>query len=465
MTGSRPGRYPPWPGLSYLGVTGLGGADHGSTRPLVSVQLLGPFAIHAGGRSAGPWRRTSAKWLLGLVFLSPKRQVTREVATDTLFGNLAPQAATNAMYNALSSARSTLSVLGHGAAGILAANRTSIYISPTAAIDVDLERHEKALETALRMSPGAGRDSALVQALSEEGVLLEDELYVEWPARRRQGLELARQEARLTLARDRSLGFGRSGERGVIEAWEGAFAHDLASEEAATALMIAYAAEGQRQLATRTYDRCRAGLGELGLEPSTALEQAREHATQQVVGAGPGRSAYLRRLESNLPPSLSTFIGRDAERAAIASLVRSLPLVTITGTGGSGKTRLALEVAKEFQTQGEVGAFLVELAAVTDETQVPAEVAAALGVREQVSRPLNDVLAEALSGQNLLVLMNNCEHVIAAAAEVVALLNRRCPRFARAGHLARAPRRRERECLQAWSALAATGPHCVAHRP
>ena len=56
--------------------------------PIVSVQLLGPFAIHASGRTAGPWRRTSAKWLLELVFLSPKRRVTREVAADTLFGIL-----------------------------------------------------------------------------------------------------------------------------------------------------------------------------------------------------------------------------------------------------------------------------------------------------------------------------------------------------------------------------------------
>jgi predicted ATPase/DNA-binding SARP family transcriptional activator len=410
-------------------VKGLVGAGDGSTKPTVSVQLLGPFAIHAGGRTAGPWRRTSAKELLALVFLSPNRRVTREIASDTLFGHLAPQGAANAMYNALSSARGTLSALGHGAADVLVADRTSVYISPTAPIDVDLERHEKALETALRMTPGHARDIALLQALSVEGVLLEDDLYAEWSASRRQRLELARQDARLALARDRSRGFGRSGAKGVIEAWEAVFSHDLASEEAATALMRTYVAEGQRQLAARTYDRCRAGLGELGLEPSVALERAHHDALQEVVGVGPSRSTDLRRLESNLPASLSTFIGRQAEWADISSLVRSSSLVTITGTGGSGKTRLALEVAKGLLAGGEMGAFLVELAAVTDDMQVPAEVAAALGVREQTSRPLNEVLPEALSGQNLLVLMDNCEHVIGAAAEVVALLGRRCPRL------------------------------------
>ena len=154
---------------------------------------------------------------------------------------------------------------------------------------------------------------ALLQALSVEGVLLEDDLYAEWSASRRQGLELARQDARLALARDRSLGFGRSGAKGVIEAWEAVFSHDLASEEAATALMTAYVAAGQRQLAARTYDRCRAGLAELGLGPSVALERAHENALHQVDGAGPSHSTDLRRLEEQ-PPSLSEHFHRPRRR-------------------------------------------------------------------------------------------------------------------------------------------------------
>ena len=103
--------------------------------------------------------------------------------------------------------------------------------------------------------------------------------------------------------------------------------------------------------------------------------------------------------------------------------------MTITGTGGSGKTRLALEVATRLFNEGHSGAFVVDLTAVTESTQVQAAVAAALGVREQVSRPTGEVLAEALSGQDLLVLMDNCEHVVGPAADLVALLNRRCPRL------------------------------------
>ncbi len=85
----------------------------------------------------------------------------------------------------------------------------------------------------------------------------------------------------------------------------------------------------------------------------------------------------------------------------------------------------------------------------TEGAQVEAAVAAALGVREQVSRPMGEVLAEALSGQDLLVLMDNCEHVVGPAAEVVALLNRRSPRLPRPGHIARTARRRS-ERLFSW---------------
>jgi DNA-binding SARP family transcriptional activator len=186
--------------------------------PRVQVQLLGSFAISVGAESAGPWTRLSAKRLLELVFLSPKRRITKEVASDTLFPDLAPRAATNAMYNALSAARAALADLGGPATGVLRTDRTHIYIPDDAPVLVDLEFHERALSTALEMPAGDGRDAALVEVLSEERVLLEDEAYSDWALRPRESLELARQDARLALARGRSLGLGRSGREDVIEA-------------------------------------------------------------------------------------------------------------------------------------------------------------------------------------------------------------------------------------------------------
>ena len=306
---------------------------------LLCAQMLGPFEIYRGDKVAGPWPRLSAKRLLALVLLSPKRRIAREVASEVLFPHLAPRSAANALYNALSSARAVLSVFGGPA--ILVADRTDIYISAAAPLSVDLELHERSIQAALAMQPGTDRDTALTHTLSEQGSLLEDEPYADWSLRRRERLELARQNARVVLARDRSMGVGCSGADGVIEAWEAVFSHDLASEEAAAALMATYASQGQRQLAARTYNRCRAGLDDLGLEPSAALERAYQHAKDEVLDSAWSRFAATPGLASNLPTPLSSFIGRESEQAEVCSLLRSTALVTVTGSGGAGKTRLA----------------------------------------------------------------------------------------------------------------------------
>ncbi len=393
----------------------------------VCARLLGSFAIYLGDKCAGPWPRASAKRLLALVLLSPKRHISRGVASDTLFRDLAPPAASNALYNAISSARKVLGDLSATAATVLGADRAEIYISP--AVEVDLELHVKALHGALGLQPGLDRDDALVRALSEDGILLEDELYSDWSMPHRESLELIRQDARVALARDRSMGYGRSGFDRVIQAWEAVFSRDPASEEAASALIGTFALQGQRQLAVRTYDRCRAGLQELGLEPSSALESAYGRAKNDAERPASPVSSEAPMLPSNLPAPLSSFIGREPEQSELSTLVCSSALVTITRPGGSGKTRLAIEVAAGLVADGQVSASFVELASITDEEQVPSAVAAALGVREQASRPLNEVLADALSGQDLLVVIDNCEHVIDAAADLAAMLNRKCHRL------------------------------------
>ncbi len=402
---------------------------HGSSIPVVRAQLLGQFAIYLGDKAAGPWPRLSSKRMLALVFLSPKRRISRELACEALFGDLAPRSASSALYNALSSARGVLAALGQPAAAVLGTDRADIYISPTVAIQVDLDLHEQAIAAAMQMGPGAGRDEALATALSEQGVLLEDELYADWSVRRRDHLELSRQAARMALARDRSTGHGASGAESVIEAWEAVFSHDPASEEAATALMGAYASQGQRQLAVRTYDRCRAGLEDLGLEPSPALERAYRSAKHDAGDLGSPGPAQAPRLSSNLPSPPSSFIGREVEQAEVSSLVCSSTVVTITGPGGSGKTRLAIAVAAGLVADGHVGASFVDLAPVAEQAQVAAAAAVAMGVREQANRPIAEVLADALSGQDLLVVIDNCEHVIDAAAELAGTLNRKCPRL------------------------------------
>ncbi len=240
----------------------------------VRVTLLSRFAIRLDERSAGPWYRPSAKRVCELVIVSPGRRIGREVARELLFANRAPPASANALSTALSLARDALSPLGDVAAGLLRADRAHIWVSEDVPLNIDLVTHEEALRSALSMEPGGPRDVALSMALAEDGVLLEDEPYADWALRPREALELLRQRARLTLARDRTGGRGRSQAEAVVEAWEACMAHDLASEEAASSLVRIYSAQGQRQQASSTYERCRTALEDLGLRPSPALEES-----------------------------------------------------------------------------------------------------------------------------------------------------------------------------------------------
>ena len=118
--------------------------------------------------------------------------------------------------------------------------------------------------------------------------------------------------------------------------------------------------------------------------------------------------------------ALTTFIGRDGPVAEVTGLLEQSRLVTITGPGGSGKTRLAAEVARRVAGRFADEAWLAELALVQDPAQVPAVVAAALGVREQPGVPAAEAVARVLARQQLLLVLDNCEHVIGAAAQLCA---------------------------------------------
>ena len=123
---------------------------------------------------------------------------------------------------------------------------------------------------------------------------------------------------------------------------------------------------------------------------------------------------------------LTSFVGRAGAVRDVAALLGQCRLVTVTGPGGVGKTRLAGEVAGQVAGRFADGAWLAGLAAVRDPAQVAAVVAVALGIREQPGTPLADTLARVLAGQQLLLVLDNCEHVIGAAAQLCAGLLAAC---------------------------------------
>ena len=153
-----------------------------------------------------------------------------------------------------------------------------------------------------------------------------------------------------------------------------------------------------------------------------------ERVFQLDVPGVPTELRPLRSLEAfptNLPVQLTSFIGRERELAEVKQLLEHHRLVTFTGAGGTGKSRLSLQVAADLLDAYPDGVWLVELAPLADSRLVPGAVAGVLGLREEAGRPLLSTLTDVLRTKALLLILDNCEHLISACAELAEALLRR----------------------------------------
>jgi predicted ATPase/class 3 adenylate cyclase len=141
----------------------------------------------------------------------------------------------------------------------------------------------------------------------------------------------------------------------------------------------------------------------------------------------PLRSLDNPNLRNNLPAQVSSFVGRDAELSEVQALIASSRLVTLTGSGGAGKTRLGLQLAAGLVDGSGDGVWFADLAPLQDAELVAVAVANVLGIRGEPGRPVIDTLVDAIGRRQLLVLLDNCEHVIGACAKLADALLRNCP--------------------------------------
>jgi non-specific serine/threonine protein kinase len=145
------------------------------------------------------------------------------------------------------------------------------------------------------------------------------------------------------------------------------------------------------------------------------------------VTKGDGEADRASKPKHNLPYQLTSFVGREQEIGQLEQLVTANRLVTLTGAGGAGKTRLAIEVASRFTDAFPDGVWLVELAALSDPRLVPQAVAQALEVKEQPARPVMETLSDYLASKKLLQVLDNVEHLLEGCAQFVDLILRRSP--------------------------------------
>ncbi len=192
-------------------------------------------------------------------------------------------------------------------------------------------------------------------------------------------------------------------------------------------LMLALYRCGRQSEALRAYGELRTVLGEeLGIDPGPALRRLEEDMLHQRPGlevpAGPSAvpdpTAGVR-IPTNLPTRLTSFVGREDDIAQLERLCARARLVTLVGAGGVGKTRLALEVASRLLDEHPDGVFFVELAPLADGGGIHQHVLAALGVAEDDRRSPAQTLAAHLTDRRVLLVIDNCEHLIDACAALV----------------------------------------------
>jgi predicted ATPase/DNA-binding SARP family transcriptional activator len=201
-------------------------------------------------------------------------------------------------------------------------------------------------------------------------------------------------------------------------------------EPAYRALMTAHAAKGDMSKVAATYERCVKSLREFGIEPSEqtkALYEKLKSGKETPRVAAVLTKVVAKATSSNIPVPLTSFVGRQRELKEIARLFSASRLLTLTGSGGVGKTRLAIEAANESIRKFKDGVYWVELDSLTDATLIPQEIAQALNLREVPNEPLIETLRAYLGSKEVLIVLDNCEHVIRACAHYAEQLLAACP--------------------------------------
>ena len=372
----------------------------------VHIRLLGGFDVTVDGRPipAQTWRRRSAANLVKLLALQPEPRLRREQVIDALWPDLLLEEAAPRLHVAAHHARTAL---GSRDAIVLAGGMVSLF--PTAELTVDVAEFEQAADAART----DGRPEAAGDAASRyAGTLLPEDLYEPWAEEPRARLRLRQMELLRTAGRYEEL----------VEI-------DPLDEEAQLSLVREHLRQGRGQAALRSLDRmAELFRRELDVEPGPVALALRRKAeslpaepTVPEQRSAPGSAASGRR-RSPLPAPRGRLIGRNADVEAVAGLLRTHRIVTITGPGGAGKSTLALALAR---APGDAGGsaegldvVLAELAPVREPADVTRAVAEAAGVQGEGS-VRTATLAANLGQRPVLLVLDNCEHLLDTSAALV----------------------------------------------
>lgn len=355
--------------------------------------------------------------------------VNRTVATEQLIDRVWADDPPYNARNALAAYMSRLRTLFAGTADVQILRQAGGYQMSAEATAIDLHRF-RSLTARARDSA----DPALVAALLDEALELWrgdpfTALDTPWIAEVRNSLEVERFSTMLDR-NDAALGAGRHAQI-IADLMAAHNTHPL-DERLAAQLMLAQYRCGQQAQALDTFRRMRHRLvEELGVDPSPTLREVHQQILdgEPAAPATPTPNLSEPRRPVALPRKPTTFVGRAAELSAIGAALGAGPLLTLTGVGGVGKTRLAVEVANREIARYRDGAVLCELAPLDDGAAVGHAVAAALRLQQRQGLDIDSTVIEYLGSRELLLIVDNCEHVLDAAAALVERIVAHCPRI------------------------------------
>jgi predicted ATPase/DNA-binding SARP family transcriptional activator len=379
----------------------------------VQIRLLGGFTVVRDGPpvQAREWRLRKARTLVKLLALTPEQRLHRDVLLDVLWPGREPSSAVNNLHQVLHVARRVLA--GDGSStGLLELRDDVVVLGAGGPVDVDVGRFER-LATQAR---AGGELSDLRTAVAAyTGDLLPEDRFEDWVVRRREELRETLCDLLVDVAERAAATESRA-------ALQRTLTIDPLHERAVRGLIGRLVADGRRSEALARYERLRDDLREsYGTDPDPATRRL----YRDLLTGDREPAPVLPR--HNLMPALTSFVGREREIADVHRLLGRGGLITLTGVGGAGKTRLAEEAARRLLGSYPDGVWLVELARVGDPHPVADTVAAALGLDPAAgSHPLSTLVAR-LAPETLLLVLDNCEHLLSACTELAAAVRRACP--------------------------------------
>ena len=383
--------------------------------------MLGPVEVSDGGPAVTP-TRAKERCVLAVLLAHANQVVSAARLAEALWpGPEFPDHAVRSVHTHVSRLRSTL-----GPAGERLVTRPPGYLLRVEPDELDAQRFERLLaEARHRTGEQPGQALALLgQALElwrgpPYGELRDEEFAV-GDAVRLEELWLVAIEERI----DARLALGHHEE--AVGELEARCAEHPLRERLRGQLMLALYRSGRQPEALRAFEAYRRMLAdELGLDPSPELRDLEV----KILGHDPGLAPrpIAPRRPGPVATPVSSFIGREAEVAEVTGRLATARLLTLTGPGGVGKTRLGLQVAAAVAERFPDGVVVCELAAVADPDAVAPAIATALGIQRRPDRTVADSVVEVLRTRRMLLVVDNCEHVVDAAASLLSAFVARCP--------------------------------------